>query len=395
MPSIPQKLLQFGIKPNDDYSNVRLKKVLNISVIVGIFSIIIVVIAGTPAGLPLLWALPLFVATPILNLKNKSEIGLTMMFIFGNGLITFFALMNGESSSIQMFFTVIIFGHTMLFVGKEMRRYYYFNLSVTILCITIVVLSYEFSFFDEFAARHKNLYDNTRLNFLLLVGCTIIFSGVLARTFLKQYSILGNRIKEKDILLAEVNHRVNNNLALIVGLMRLKKRTCTHDETKEVLNSMYNRVFTMASIQQKMYAQDGDSFIKISDFLNLLNYENQDEYGKNTEYEINQNLTIKTFPITHAIPLGMLLNELISNSVKYGFENTSNPKIEIDFKNISETQIVLNYKDNGIGLQKDELKDPQDLGLGLSLVCSLSDQLDGTYHFSNDNGFHFELSFNH
>lgn len=391
---IPKDLIQFGIKPSDDYSSRRLKKVLNISVIVAVISILIVVIVGTPMGLPLLWVLPFFLITTLFNLKNKSEIGMTMMLIFGNLLITFFSLMNGESNSIQMFFTVIIFGHTLLFVGKEMRWWYYFNLIVTVLCVLMVILSYKFSFFEGYSIKDQNLYNNEMLHFVLLIACTIVFSSVLARNFLKQYSILGNKIKEKDILLAEINHRVNNNLALIVGLMRLKKRTCTQDETKEVLNSMYNRVFTMASIQQKMYAIDGNSFIKISDFLNLLNSEDQNEYGRNTAFELNQNLTIESFPITQAIPLGMLLNELISNSEKYGFENALSPKIKIDFRSISKTQIGLNYNDNGVGLQKEELNNPEDLGLGLSLVCSLSEQLDGTYQFSNNNGFNFELKFN-
>ncbi len=393
-----KKLLLFGIKPNDNNSDIRLKKVLNIASLVGTISIITVSITdlnihSSSTSTVLLWAIPIFMFSPLFNLKNRSEIGFTILSLTGNALVFLFSIANGEASYMHMFFIVIIFGHTLLFVGEGTNWYYYINLFITILVIVLLLLAFEYNWFDKFTLNVENSYDNMQLNFIVLTVCSIVFSIIIGYSFLEQYSMLRNKINDKDVLLAEVNHRVKNNMAIMVGLMRLKERYTSHEETKEVLQEMHGRIFTMATIHQKLYELDGSSFIKMPEFLDQFNEKKLTRQRKEVLISLNENMPNQSLSVTQAIPLGMIINELINNSIKHGFKDVENPEINLSLNTDSEGKIHIIYRDNGIGFDENEVENAEEVGIGLELITSLSDQLDGSYHFHNDGGLCYELKF--
>jgi two-component sensor histidine kinase len=94
--------------------------------------------------------------------------------------------------------------------------------------------------------------------------------------------------------------------------------------------------------------------------------------------------------ISVAIPLGLILNEIITNAIKHAFDNTENPKIDIELKKVNDQMIELTVKDNGKGMEIEERV--EDAGMGLSLIDALTDQIDGKCDFEYENGLVFHLS---
>ena len=193
-------------------------------------------------------------------------------------------------------------------------------------------------------------------------------------------------------MIAELHHRVKNNLAIISGLFSLKLNDDLHEDAKNVLLESRNRVRSMALIHNRLYNSE-----------NLTNV-NFDEYAKELIAEINasypataNSVKIDTvinnvsLNINAAIPCGLILNELLTNSYKHAFKEKNNGQIHISFVN-DKDNFLMTVKDNGIGLPSD-YKEKQ--SLGVTVIESLSEQLDGSFNFSNNNGTCFELKFKH
>jgi two-component sensor histidine kinase len=199
-------------------------------------------------------------------------------------------------------------------------------------------------------------------------------------------------LDEKNILISELHHRVKNNLAIISGLFSLKISDDLHEDAKNVLLESRNRVRSMALIHNRLYKSDSMTNVNFEEYAKELILEISASYpAVSNSVKIDTDINNVSLNINAAIPCGLILNELLTNSYKHAFKDKTNGEIQISFVDQNNT-ILMRVKDNGVGLPE-EYKQKQ--SLGVTVIESLSEQLDGNFTFSNDNGTCFELKFKH
>jgi PAS domain S-box-containing protein len=212
-----------------------------------------------------------------------------------------------------------------------------------------------------------------------------------------QQEKLENNLREKEILLKEIHHRVKNNLQIVSSLLNLQSETIKDEEAKEKYRESLGRVKSMALIHELLYQTKNLSNLKANQYLNELVKFISETYNFNQHVSVKLNVdpNIHRIDMNKAIPCGLIINELVSNSFKYAFKNKKKGEIQIDFKILRKGPhaFLLSIKDNGKGIPANlNLKQPETLGL--QLVQSLTDQLDGQLRMKNENGAVFEITFN-
>ncbi len=203
---------------------------------------------------------------------------------------------------------------------------------------------------------------------------------------------LKKSLKEKEILLKEIHHRVKNNLQIISSLLDLQEDYVKEDtEAVNVLKESQNRVLSMAMLHEMLYQSKDLNHINFSDYTWNLVSNLLDSYVKpNIQTVINVEemfLNIET-----SIPLGLIISELVSNSLKYAFPHSDNGKISIDL-HPQKNGYELIISDNGIGIPETINFKNNTLTLGLRLVNNLVDQLDGTIDLNRTHGTKYTIKF--
>ena len=243
-----------------------------------------------------------------------------------------------------------------------------------------------------------------RRNFYLIIAALIIAIAII--TFISianQKRLRRSRIEkeklekasvpkeEKEILLKEVHHRVKNNFQIINSLIRLQTEFITPTNYVQKLRELENRIRSMSLIHEKLYKSDSLSKLKVQEYFEELIFNVRESYDHNENIEIIQKIGLAEFGIDSLIPLGLIVNETISNALKHGFEGKEKGEIIIELLH-NENQTILNISDDGIGadLTVSELKEES---LGLELIFDLTDQLDGKIKLSTDNGFNYQFIF--
>jgi PAS domain S-box-containing protein len=201
-------------------------------------------------------------------------------------------------------------------------------------------------------------------------------------------------LREKEVLLKEIHHRVKNNLQVISSLLSLQSRQVTDTTTLELLRESQNRVRSMALIHEKLY-QSGDlARVDFTEYVRNLTTHLFRSY-KASPAAIS--LSIETAPdlrlsLDTAIPCGLIVNELVSNALKHAFPDGRAGEINIAFDRAGAEQYHLRVSDNGVGFP-DGFDFRQSNSLGLQLVHTLIDQLDGTLEMQRNGGTTFAATF--
>ena len=199
---------------------------------------------------------------------------------------------------------------------------------------------------------------------------------------------LENSLHEKEVLLTEVHHRVKNNLAIIVGLIELQKEGLSDEQLKIILKETQNRIFSISGVHELLYNTDSFTEITFEEYAVKLTERIRRMFeSKGKDVAIEHNFNSTNLNINQAIPLGLLLNELITNSFKHAFEEGEG-SISISLEE-TDGEITVTYKDDGKGFNKDVFE--ISTTMGVTLIKTLLDQLGADYTFHSDNGF--ELSF--
>ena len=201
-------------------------------------------------------------------------------------------------------------------------------------------------------------------------------------------------LKEKEILLSEIHHRVKNNLQIIISLLGMQLDSISEEKSVMALKESINRVRSMAYIHQKLYKSEDPSTVDLRGYVQKLVNDLVLTYVLHKEKpEIKMNVDDILLEIDTAIPCGLILNELISNSLKHAFNDGKAGKINVSMKSIDDGKIVLIVSDNGVGIDKNvnikKLK-----SLGLRLVHLLVDQLQGEIEVVRGKGIKFKITFN-
>jgi PAS domain S-box-containing protein len=198
---------------------------------------------------------------------------------------------------------------------------------------------------------------------------------------------------EKEVLLQEVHHRVKNNLQVISSLLNLQSAGVRNQKAAQILADSQNRVKAMALVHEQLYKSLDLSAIDFSGYVRSLSDHLVRSY-RTSAGSVNVKLDLETVPmnVDTAISCGLIISELVSNSLKYAFPSDQEGEILIRLNRLSNGELRLQVRDNGVGIQED-LKLKEMPSLGLKLVHSLTNQLNGEVSFGNNDGTEFEIRF--
>jgi PAS domain S-box-containing protein len=200
-------------------------------------------------------------------------------------------------------------------------------------------------------------------------------------------------LHEKELLLKEIHHRVKNNLQVISSMLSLQSMHIMDDDLKAMFRESQGRVQTMAIVHEKMYQSPDLSKIGFAEYLKDLTHELFASYGVDSS-QITSNVDVADIKlgVDVAIPCGLIVNELISNSLKHAFPNGEKGEIKVNLVRDNEDKFNLVVGDNGVGFPKG-IDFKQMESLGLRLVNTLVDQLKGTIELDNEGGTKFKIEF--
>ena len=209
----------------------------------------------------------------------------------------------------------------------------------------------------------------------------------------KQKWVIQSSLSEKETLLREIHHRVKNNLQIISSLLNIQSENINDPMVLSSIREGQSRVQAMSLIHQNLYQSEHLSNVDIENYLKeLIVYLSEmfAKEGKEISVEVDANNI--NFDIDTAIPLGLIVNELVSNAYKYAFEQQASGKIKIGIKALNETDYELKVDDDGKGLP-DDFNPSKSKSLGLKLVSILSRQLRGKFSSSSSKGANFVVLF--
>ena len=271
-----------------------------------------------------------------------------------------------------------------VFAGYVTTRQYgqvYLNL---IFFLVILIYSQsipDFSFTENVVPpESRNLF-----GFLCVLFAVYLLGNVFGKNLLRTHHRLykskiaiSQQMKEREILLKEIHHRVKNNLQTVSSLLSLQSRNIEDEKMKSLIKSSQNRVISMAMVHEMLYMRDDLSKIECKSYVQEL-AEHLVRSIKGNCSNITLDIDIPDIKLSTdtAIPLGLLINEAITNALKYGFKDDSKGKIVIELKKDDNTNFVLNISDNGIGFPEATTYKTTK-SLGLKLIHNLVRQLKGS-----------------
>ena|GEM_PF-2192646 len=199
-------------------------------------------------------------------------------------------------------------------------------------------------------------------------------------------------LKEKEILLTEIHHRVKNNLALVSGIMHLQAYQSNNDEVKQHLVNGQSRIQSIAIIHELLYQSESLSYINLKENISKLVGHIQSSILTKNDIKLNLDLEDIIINVNQAVPCALIVNELLTNIFKHAYNDKESGDVLVSLSEKNE-KIYVQIKDDGAGLPEDfDLETPQTVGL--TLVRTLVSQLEGNLDYTSDNGETvFTLSF--
>lgn len=200
-------------------------------------------------------------------------------------------------------------------------------------------------------------------------------------------------LREKEVLLQEIHHRVKNNLQVISSLLSLQSSRISDQQALQIFSDSQNRVRAMALVHERLYQSEDLARIDFSGYAEVLMEHLMHSYGAKSNVKLEMEVEPVQLDVDMAIPCGLIVNELVSNSLKYAFPDGRDGEILIHLSQRAD-ELRLLIKDDGVGFKKEvELQTTQ--SLGLKLVRSLAKQLGGSLSYKNDDGTEFDIRFRH
>jgi PAS domain S-box-containing protein len=200
-------------------------------------------------------------------------------------------------------------------------------------------------------------------------------------------------IHKKEVLMREIHHRVKNNLAVIQSLLSLSLKNIRDPEAREYINISANRVKSMSMIHDRLYRTQDCSSVKIAEYMHSLVNMLMDFYKTDSNrIKFDCKIPDISLDVDIMIPCGLIVNELITNAIKYAFPDEKRGTIHIELQKGSEDEYTLLVGDDGIGLPED-LNIYQTESLGMQIVTSLVKQMQGSLEVAVNNGTEFKIRF--
>ena len=248
-----------------------------------------------------------------------------------------------------------------------------------------------------------NTITNNQRNQMILLAFGVLCISVLALLLFRsnraikkvnlhiaeQNTVIEKREQEKALLLKELNHRVKNNLQMISSLLSLQSHQLNGHPAQEALIAGKNRVEALSLVHRKLYQEGAETKIALKEYIEELILGLF--HGYNVDFNPKLNIDNSSISIDKAIPLALIINEIVINSLKYAYKNIEAPSLDVQLTKV-ENHLELDISDNGIGFKEDQVVKKN--SFGLKLIQSLIHQLDGSIERFNTKGTHWKIKIN-
>ncbi|WP_216746138.1 sensor histidine kinase [Paucihalobacter ruber] len=231
---------------------------------------------------------------------------------------------------------------------------------------------------------------------LIIVIASLLFAFLLSLLYFfsknkKATKIIRAKNAENELLLKEIHHRVKNNLEMVKSLIALQSAQIEDGATKDAMIASQNRVQSMGIIHQKLYQGDNLGSIEMKDYFINLSEGILDTFNAEDQVKIECAMDNLDLDVDTAVPIGLIVNELLTNALKYAFPEKQGGTINISLEKTKNNNLKLKVVDNGVG--KTAGLAPKGTGFGSQLVKLLTQQLNGTMVERTDKGTHIEFDF--
>ena len=197
---------------------------------------------------------------------------------------------------------------------------------------------------------------------------------------------------EKEWLLKEIHHRVKNNLQIVISLLNTQSNYLDNEDALIAIQSSKHRMYAMSVIHQKLYQSDNLAKIDISWYISELITYMRESFDTDEKIKFILETEQVDLDIAQAVPMGLIINETVSNAIKYAFPLDRKGKIRISLKNTGQDTCQLIIEDDGVGLPEGFDKNERN-SLGLNLIMGLTNQIDGVFEMINNNGLKIKITF--
>lgn len=240
--------------------------------------------------------------------------------------------------------------------------------------------------------ENKSIFNNyllLTLLFFILVIATLVF---LLKRNKKVNIALNESLADNQVLFQEVHHRVKNNFQIISSLLSLQTMNSIDDNAKKLLQESQQRILSMAFVHELLYKNNKIDEIDAKEYIKELSRSIISTF-RMEDKNIIMNIEAEDHHLNleQAIPVGLILNEAITNSVKYAFKDRSRGLITVKMENIDDESVRLTVSDNGSGFNLDSAIENN--SLGLELIEVLTDQINGEYNIESEKGTKIEVTF--
>jgi len=208
----------------------------------------------------------------------------------------------------------------------------------------------------------------------------------------EQNMALRHLVKEKDWLVKEVHHRVKNNLQIVMSLLNSQSAFIDNEHALTAIHESQHRVHAMSLIHQKLYNSENTASIDVEVYIRELVSYLQDSFNTGQRIRFELDIAPLELDVSQAVPVGLILNEAITNSIKYAFPDNGKGTIGIELSKDSPNHYFLSIADNGVGVPA-QLVNKKPGSLGMSLMAGLSADLDGTFVIESNGGTEIKISF--
>jgi two-component sensor histidine kinase len=199
-------------------------------------------------------------------------------------------------------------------------------------------------------------------------------------------------LEEKQWLIKEIHHRVKNNLQIVMGLLQRQSFYIDNEVALRAIQNSENRMHAIALIHQKLYMSETLDLINMQEYIDELVMHIKDTADIDANVLFVKDVDLIFLDVSQAVPLGLILNEAITNSIKYAYPDGRDGKIHIEFRELQDYYNMLTIRDDGAGFKENfDIKAVQ--SMGLNLMRGLAKQLGGTLELSQDNGVVIEIKF--
>lgn len=230
-------------------------------------------------------------------------------------------------------------------------------------------------------------YVNICFSFFTCIGFMIIVST----ESIAQERQLKNTLHQKELLLAELFHRVKNNLAIVNSLLNLKKNNSSNPETQVTLEECRSLIYSMSLVHTRIYDNGSFHSLNLRHYLSELLPELVNSIGGRENIDYSLHSPDIQLGLNQAIPCSLIVNELITNAFKYARLPDRKLKIDVVLRH-EKGSVCLELRDNGPGRKEEDMGRNS---MGMDLIHSLAEQLEGEYCFANNSGLQFRLRFKH